>query len=213
MADDARKPYAANVPGPFYVVDGCCTMCGVPQSIAPRLFGDDRVQCFVKRQPATDEELWQMLQVVRTQEFDCVRYGGDDENISNRIAEAGEADKCDAVQSRLEPVLRNVVAFSTTQAPVELLARLERSLGSLRYRFTALEVTPRGARFAVAWFEDDFHEVEVRSGGNTRWLRHTGPVALSEMIDDWLRASGCADARWYSDEELRQGNPGRERPY
>jgi hypothetical protein len=57
-----RKRYRLNVVGPFYVEDGCCTLCGVPGVTAPSLFGgfgpDGSVlegieQCWVKRQPSS----------------------------------------------------------------------------------------------------------------------------------------------------------------
>lgn len=81
-----------NVDGDFYVEEGCCTMCGVPDSVAPTLFGGFDVsgkatheQCFVKKQPETPEELKQMLTVLDSQELGCVRYCGKDKKIKERI--------------------------------------------------------------------------------------------------------------------------------
>src|SRR5262245_32288205 len=54
---DARPIHPKNAAGPFYVVNGCCTACGVPTSIAPELFEFDSADhCYVKRQPASDTE-------------------------------------------------------------------------------------------------------------------------------------------------------------
>jgi len=55
------RRYHLNVVGPFYVEDGCCTLCGVPESEAPGLFGSDNMQCFVKKQPETSGQLAAML--------------------------------------------------------------------------------------------------------------------------------------------------------
>ncbi len=33
-----RMPFPKNVPGDFYVEDGCCTSCGMPTTEAPELF-------------------------------------------------------------------------------------------------------------------------------------------------------------------------------
>lgn len=45
-----RKPYPKNVEGDFYVEDGCCTACDVPNYYAPELFEyDDELHCFVAR--------------------------------------------------------------------------------------------------------------------------------------------------------------------
>ena len=209
----ARKRYPANAPGPFYVEDGCCTMCGVPDS-APEVFGNDRTHCYVQRQPVTEEEVERTLRVIRTQEFDCVRYGGEDDRIRGRLAEAGEADKCDVpVPEGVRPVRRAVVVFGADAAPEELLARFESWLGGVRYRYVPIEHASGRARFAVSWFEDHFHEVVVRRVSGRYVLRHSGPVALSELIDDWLRASAAAEVAWYSEDEIREGSPGRDRPW
>ena len=55
---DRGPIHPKNVPGPLYVLDGCCTACGVPTSIAPELFEfDSRDHCYVKRQPDSDGEM------------------------------------------------------------------------------------------------------------------------------------------------------------
>jgi hypothetical protein len=71
-----RKPYRLNVVGDFYVEEGCCLLCGVPEDIAPQLFASiyENEQCFVKRQPATREEVDDLLKVMAHQELNCVRY-------------------------------------------------------------------------------------------------------------------------------------------
>ena len=48
------RPHPEHATGPFYVEDGCCTACGVPEAMAPKLFAwDGNSHCFVKRQPVT----------------------------------------------------------------------------------------------------------------------------------------------------------------
>ena len=89
-----RRRYHLNVVGDFYVEDGCCTNCGVPDSIAPDLFGTAD-QCYVKKQPTTADELSRMVEVVRSQELGCVRYGGSDRQIIGTLCAAGEARQCD----------------------------------------------------------------------------------------------------------------------
>jgi hypothetical protein len=71
-------PNPKNVPGDFYVEDGCCTLCGVPVGTAPDLFSQDDEQCWVSRQPASENDFAIMLKVLRTQELGCVRYRGND---------------------------------------------------------------------------------------------------------------------------------------
>ena len=53
-------PHPANVPGPFYVEDGCCISCGRLEDVAPDLLAwledEDVPHCYVQRQPETDED-------------------------------------------------------------------------------------------------------------------------------------------------------------
>jgi hypothetical protein len=58
-------------------------MCNVPFVIAPQLFDevkDDQgyLHCYVKRQPETEEEHGQMLEVLASAELSCVRFKGRD---------------------------------------------------------------------------------------------------------------------------------------
>src|SRR5438045_3453432 len=87
---DARPIHPKNTAGPFYVLNGCCTACGVPTSLAPELFDFDSADhCYVKQQPCSDTEMEKALRVLRAQELDCVRYRGKDQAILRRLAEAG----------------------------------------------------------------------------------------------------------------------------
>lgn len=109
-----HKPHPANLPGDFYVEDGCCTMCEVPFAEAPDLFGTCQdpkgyTHCFVKRQPESSDELDQMCRAIRCAELKCIRYRGKDRLIQLRLVEAGEGQICDALppdlQQRSEQVL------------------------------------------------------------------------------------------------------------
>jgi len=59
------KPHSQNVPGPFYVEDGCCLLCDVPRSVAPEMFKytDDQTHCFIYRQPESPADLEKMFEV------------------------------------------------------------------------------------------------------------------------------------------------------
>ena len=109
---DAAPIHPKNAAGPFYVLNGCCTACGVPTALAPELFAfDSNHHCYVKRQPNSDAEMEKALHVIRGQELDCVRYRGTDGAILRRLAEAGEAHHCDHPTAGVGLVLRNVVTF------------------------------------------------------------------------------------------------------
>jgi len=90
------KPYELNVVGDFYVIPECCTLCGVPWSLAPDLFDYSDQHCWVARQPKNSAELDQMLRVIESQELGCIRYAGSDSRILARLRAAGEGRQCDA---------------------------------------------------------------------------------------------------------------------
>lgn len=76
LPQPAQPAHRLNVPGPVYVVDGCCLSCGVWELNAPEHFAwsDDPVpQCYVSRQPESDEEVENVARAMRFQEFDCIR--------------------------------------------------------------------------------------------------------------------------------------------
>lgn len=100
-----HERYRLNVVVDFYVVDGCCTLCGVPGVTAPALFGcfnesgsfiDGVEQCWVKKQPQSDTELAAMIRTMETQELHCIRYAGSNASIVMRLRAAGESDKIDS---------------------------------------------------------------------------------------------------------------------
>jgi hypothetical protein len=92
--------YCKNVPGDFYVEDGCCVNCGVPMTEAPDLirFDEDGLEyphCYVYRQPTTPDELDQMLGAMSFQEVGCIRYCGTNREILESFAAMGASAYCD----------------------------------------------------------------------------------------------------------------------
>ena len=81
--------HPSSVPGDFYVTNGCCTLCGVPETLAPDLIGrsDQEIEhCYWKKQPETPDEIDRAIKVLTSQELGCYRYAGLDPKILNRIA-------------------------------------------------------------------------------------------------------------------------------
>ncbi|MDT7533961.1 hypothetical protein OVY48_11055 [Sphingobium sp. SA2] len=69
-------PHPANVPGSFYVENGCCLFCGVWEDVASDMMswlGDDPGHCYISRQPQTDEEFGRMVEAMQINEVDCIR--------------------------------------------------------------------------------------------------------------------------------------------
>jgi hypothetical protein len=219
-----RRPHALNVLGAFYVEDGRCTACGVPQKFAPNLFGEDEQDhCFVKRQPQTTSERDAMLRTIATQELGCIRYRGSDEAILQRLVDAGESEQCDvAPPSHIEPKRRDHATFiaidSTGSAP-SIAASLRKYLSTLE-RFKCKPASSDDnvafAALDVSWFEDRFHRVEIgpdREAG--RWiLRHFGPPRFSDTLHDWLTADETiADVHWQTPAQWQTGGLSQPTPW
>jgi ferredoxin len=224
---NAGPIHPKNAGGPFYVLNGCCTACGVPTAIAPELFDFDSADhCYVKRQPTSHTEMEKALRVLRAQELDCVRYGGKDDAILRRLAEAGESHQCDHPPAGVGVVLRNVVTFALSDSrhgpfePPRLLQDFSEYLTGryphLEVRTKPIELREGEASFALAWFEDHFHPMAIRPVDKSdRWLiLHRGNLGLSEFLDDWLRSDGrFKDLRWYTEDGWQRSEGWQSLPW
>ena len=187
-----RARYRLNVIGPFYVEDGCCTACGVPDSIAPELFGGSEDHCYVKRQPQTPDEVDAMVHVMVSQELGCIRYAGSEEMLLYRLAENGEGDQCDAALPRgARELRRDHVVFVAKPAdepwtPRRLLERL--AVFAVRWNKTAISDDGATATFSVSWFQENYHRIEALASNRPgEWLiRHHGPPRLGDTLHEWL---------------------------
>jgi len=86
------KRYPLNAPGPFYVVDGACIICMMPEHCAPTRMGfhdvlDDagKIHCFFKKQPSNPEETEQAIRAVNASCCDALRYDGNDPEVINQL--------------------------------------------------------------------------------------------------------------------------------
>jgi hypothetical protein len=97
-----RVPFPENAPGDFYVEDGCCLSCGMPTTEAPELFAySESGHCFVKKQPTTPREVYQMTQAFAVQDVGCIRYKGSNRVVMMRLVGIGEGEQCDNLPSDL----------------------------------------------------------------------------------------------------------------
>ncbi len=176
---ERTKPHPKNVDGSFYVADGCCTACGVPETAAPDLFAYDVEQhCFVKRQPATPAETDRMLRAVRGAELDCIRYRGVDPEILQRIRELGSPHVCDfGSREDAPPMIRNQVTFSTPGRfgdSYELCEAFRAYFlnAAVHHQATPVQMEGASAAFALAWYGRHFHRVVLRRLNDQTWLAH-----------------------------------------
>lgn len=93
-------PHPANVPGPFYVEDGCCMACGVWEDEAAGLLEwlPEYAHCYVARQPETDAEFGQMMGAMGINEVDCIRVHNCKPDWARRLREAGLGDQIDPTE-------------------------------------------------------------------------------------------------------------------
>lgn len=229
------EPHPKNVPGPFYVENGCCTACDVPFTLAPDHFAyDGEGHCYVKRQPVNKEEIDRMLRAAWAAELECIRYRGQGPEVLRRLGEAGEPQLCDVPPPEtVRPVLRNHVTFAAASAQVESMTLPEiavayqeylRSLNGryMTYEFTPIVLNEASVSFSYSWSHDSFHPVEILaiSLPNCRWLiRHSliekaGSRGASHHLDDWLKSDGrFCNVRWYSEEQWRNTQEWQDAPW
>jgi hypothetical protein len=98
VARAAARPESSISGNPegLYVDASCCLDCGVPWTVAPSVFAEGPGSCVVRHQPASTTELRRVLRVFRSQDLNCVRYGGRDLRALAILRRAGCADACDA---------------------------------------------------------------------------------------------------------------------
>lgn len=110
----APLAHPMNVPGDFYVEDGCCTSCNMPFTEAPELFGsaDGELDghCFVRKQPESTAELSRMLMAMAVSDLGCTRYKGKNRTIQIRLVEAGEGPQCDFLDEQLQERTKTIAA-------------------------------------------------------------------------------------------------------
>jgi hypothetical protein len=212
--------YRLNVIGPFYVEDGCCMLCGVPDSLAPELFGGTDDHCYVKRQPDTPDEIDAMVHVMVSQDLVCIRYAGSDETLLRRLAENGETDQCDVTAPRgVAALRRDHVVFVTRPDGGSWTRRriLERLAAFVaKWRQTAIFDDGTTATVSVSWFEDNYHRIEARASHRPgEWLvQHHGPPRLGDTLYDWLTQDPTFDSvRWQTKAEWKAQGPFQLKPW
>jgi len=208
------------VAGPFYVEFGCCTACGVPESIAPEMFAYDSTQhCYVKRQPQSGDDLERALKILRTQDLGCVRYGGTDSEIRRRLAEAGESSACDFPMTDVPPVVRNIVSFETAQPSNQDNVSLDEFVSYWRRQRPMTPIRTKRSWWnrsavSISWFEDEFHRLTIRAIDGRWMIQHHGPPGLSDSLHDWLSTTPrFSDIRWYTERAWELRSAWQKRPW
>ena len=229
---DKPKPYPKNVEGDFYVEDGCCMTCMVPEVHAPTLMGFDEANthCFIAKQPTNEDEVYQAIKATWAAEVQCIRYAGENLQILRRIAEAGVADSCDNkyLIREIKPLLRNHTTFEYPEIQSELeIANqfkefiLRKSTEYLHYKATKITSDKSGVTFALSWYEDNYYSVWFnRIGASDTWhIFHSpdyekiGSRELSLMIDEWISSNKkLANIKWFTNTGWNKSSEWQETP-
>jgi hypothetical protein len=97
-----KIPHPKNVPGDFYVEDGCCMSCTLPQIEAAEFFefeptseSSQASHCYVSKQPVTLSDLKKMAKAMQAQEIDCIRYKGADKKVIAQLRQNGLSEYID----------------------------------------------------------------------------------------------------------------------
>lgn len=192
--------------GAFYVDTSCCTLCGVPEEIAPELFRLGDNHCSVIRQPASTEEIGQAIEVMWSAEMDCFRYRGTDLAVLQRLGEAGLADMADDAGAQGFPrKLKDQVSFEvppedSVASDAVTLARAFRDYlraqeGYDGKRYTVLPpLTPLSKTVRFSWYGPSFHSVSfgAQASSDTRFATLNTPgnhalLGVARILDEWLR--------------------------
>ena len=79
------KRYKKNCDGDFFVEDGECILCCLPETEAPSLMKSDENSCYFTRQPKTKEEVDQAISAIAVSCCSAVKYGGTDKDVIQKI--------------------------------------------------------------------------------------------------------------------------------
>ena len=226
------RPHPENCAGDFYVEEGCCIFCGVPEAEAPEVFGwasgPSPSHCIVAQQPRTAASVTRTLFAMQGAEVDCIRYRGCDADISRRIVEMGQGAQCDLLPlTDAAPLTRTHVSFSAEKgAPQDagslardFLSHFEQSRTGILKEHSAVkspQTCDRRTLVEVAWWREIFHTVEFECLDAGKWLVVTtawipgAGIGLSLVVDRWLRARyQFRDLRWFTAKQWQAGGPFR----
>jgi hypothetical protein len=218
VSRDRSAPHPMNAAGPFYVEDGCCIACGVPESEAPSLFGWENNHCYVRKQPETFEELEQMTSALFFSEVDCIRYRGSDEAYITRMVENGLREQVDSLpNTTIVKIIRDHVLFdfkSGLHSPIDLATEYQeylrgRDFQRPHYQFRGPFADPvtQNAWLEYSWFQERFHRVNFsrEPNGNGYLIQISSDLATRSIalkVYEWLQGRrDLVHQKWFSAEQ------------
>ena len=219
--------------GPFYVEARACIGCGAPEHEAPGLITSDDDGCYFRKQPETAAEVDEAIRAVWVSCVGVYRYDGTDPAILVRLAELGEATKCDRPLDGHPVVVRDHARFAlaaeaaTTVAGAILKAMLtgrgddectvhvhgDAHRAAFEYTHSAKYAPPIEyvvQRVATAAVRAAPYRAPAPSP--TWLLIRESPYPPTHLVGV-LASIGAVAVRWFSSAEWLAGAEGRELPY
>jgi len=203
----ARPPSskaAVHDKGDFYIEPDCCLLCGVPEDIAPEIFHTGEDYCSIIRQPCSKDEIDRSIRAMWSSEVDCIRYGGHDATMLERLARAGLADQADHRDTSGSSIrLRDQVSFEMLEgASLTDASQIAKAFRE-DMRAKGKKVLPAlfGRRSVwVSWYQNRFHLVRFVNAGQGRFVARlqwtTAVQGFAWLVDDWLRAQSVENIWW-----------------
>lgn len=210
------KRHFKNIEGDFYVEDGCCTACGIPDEYAPGLmsYAEDG-HCYFSKQPENNSELYKAIKAVWASEVQCLRYGGEDRAILRRLAEADAGETCDRIDliADAAPVIRNHVTFAGEHIQrVNDIANAfyaylkDTSEWNKQLVLSAIKDDGGALNFSYSWYDNECYPIWFEAAGTGWHIFHArngesaASRSISIRIDEWLRLdSQFDDIRWFTE--------------
>ncbi|MFT3998142.1 MAG: hypothetical protein QM667_12115 [Asticcacaulis sp.] len=213
------RRYPKNVAGDFYVEDGCCLTCGVPEGEAADMFawdeGAEYAHCYVSRQPETPADTETMLHVVWSAEAECIRYAGSDAEIIRRLVQSGEGNVCDDdSRHQYQVEWRDEVLFTLANTtPNTLAADFQAYLNRRRFVCQMGVITENEAVMRLSWYAPQFHCLRFhRTYTQDEWRAQIRPEtegagrAVCRILQGWLDSHvEITNQKWSSRTERTAG--------
>lgn len=203
----------------FYIEPNCCLRCGVLEAEAPEFFRMDDHGCHVVRDPLSAAETNTMVSAMWLSEVDCVRYRGTDQQLLQRLGEAGLASLADDERAaRFVYKLRDHVFFRAPHLPTAADAAhsFRQHLSAEPRRLVRKAEHENVVTFA--WYKHNFHSVAfVADDGLLAILAPNMSAAilgLAQTVQEWLETDLQITAiAWCTAQEARARAPGIPTPF
>ena len=226
------KAYPKNIEGDFYVEDGCCLACDIPNYYAPDLFSyDESLHCFVSKQPANQDELFRMIEIVMSADLECIRYSGTNPQMLKRLAEAGVSYSCDNkhLVQNIKPLLINHVTFECPQfeSAVEVAEQFKENILKenseyIQHKFSNYTEDELGISYNYNWYQENYCRIWFNKieSANVWHVFHSIDYekehsrGITIRIDEWLRANEkVSGIKWFTNPAWKKSSDWLETPF